>query len=65
MGSPIGITVANLYMEDFEIKAIDSALYPPRIWKNKFLEHISKMGPHIQFTTEDAKPDGSLPSWTQ
>ena len=29
--------------------------------KVKFLEHINNMEPHIQFTTEDAKPDGSLP----
>ena len=29
--------------------------------KEEFLEHISNMNPHIQFTTEDAKPDGSLP----
>ena len=76
MGSPISPIEANLYMEDFEIKAINSAEYPPRIWKRyvddtfvviesvrkeKFLEHINNMDPHIQFTTEDAKPDGSLP----
>ena len=29
--------------------------------KEKFPEHINNMDPHIQFTTEDAKPDGSLP----
>ena len=29
--------------------------------KEKFLEHINNMDPNIQFTTEDAKPDGSLP----
>ena len=29
--------------------------------KEKFLEQINNMDPHIQFTTEDAKPDGSLP----
>ena len=31
--SPISPIVANLYMADFEIKAISSAEYPPRIWK--------------------------------
>ena len=76
MGSPISPIVANLYMEDFEIKAINSAVYPPRIWKRfvdhtfvvidsarkmKFLECINSMDPQIQFTTEDAKTDGSLP----
>ena len=63
-------------MEDSEIKAISSAEYLPSCWKRyvddtfvvieaarkeKFLEHINNMDPHIQFTTEDAKPDGSLP----
>ena len=76
MGSPISPIVANLFMEDFEIKATNSAVDPPRIWKRfmddtfvvidsarkeNFLEHINNMDPHIQFTTEDAKPDGSLP----
>ena len=29
--------------------------------KEKFLEHINNIDPHNQFSTEDAKPDGSLP----
>ena len=29
--------------------------------KQEFLDHINNLDPHIQFTTEDAKPDGSLP----
>ena len=33
MGSPISPIVANCYMEDFEIKAINTAEHPPRIWK--------------------------------
>ena len=76
MGSPISPIVANFYMEDFEIKAISSAEYPPRIGKRyvddtfvvidsarkeKFLEHINNMDPYVQFTIEDANPDGSLP----
>ena len=75
MESPIGPIVANLYMEDFETKAINTAKYPPRIWKryvddtcvvidaakkDGFLEHIKSGDPHIQFTTEDAKTEGSM-----
>ena len=62
-------------MEDFETKAISSAVHPPSMWKRfvddtfvvmessrkeEFLDHINNMDPHIQFTTEDAKLDGSL-----
>ena len=76
IGSPISPFVANLYMGDFEIKAINTAEYPPRIWKRYvddtcviieaakkegFLEHINSIDSHIQFTTEDAKADGSIP----
>ena len=32
-GSPISPIVGNLYMEDFEIKAINIAKHPLRIWK--------------------------------
>ena len=76
MGSPTSPIVTNLFMEDLEIKAINSAVHPPRVWKrfvddtfvvidstrkDIFLEHINNMDPHIQYTTKDAKPDGSLP----
>ena len=75
MGSPISPIVANLFVEDFEIKAINTAEYPPSIWKRYvddtcviieatkkegFLEHISSIDPHIQFSTEDAKADGYI-----
>ena len=75
MGSPISPIVNNLYMEDFEITAINTAEHPPRIWKRfvddtfvviesarkeKFLEHINKMDPYIRFTLEDAKADGTI-----
>ena len=77
VGSPISPIVTNLYMENFETKAISSPVHPPHIWKRfvddtfvviklsrkeEFLDHINNLDPYIQFTTEDAKPDGSLPS---
>ena len=62
MGSPISPIVANLFMEDFETKAINAPEYPPRIWKRyvddtwvvidstkkeRFPEHINNIDPHI------------------
>ena len=33
MGSPISPIVANLYMEEFDTKAIKSAPQPPHFWR--------------------------------
>ena len=75
MGSAISLIVDNLFMEDFEVKAINTAQNPPKMWKRyvdntcvildsarkeEFLQHINSVDPHIQFTVEDAKPDGSI-----
>ena len=78
MGYPISLIVSSLYTEDFEIKAINTAEHPARIWKRhvddtfvviestkkeKFLQHINKMDPNIQFRTEEARTDGPSLSW--
>ena len=77
MGSPISPIVANLYMESFEVEAIRSAPHPLYLWKrfvddtltiiessqkNEFLKHINSIDKHIQFTAEDQRSDGAMPS---
>ena len=76
MGSPISLIVANLYMEDLETKAIQSAQNPPSFWRRfvdntltiikssqieSFLSHLNSIDHHIQFTKEESRPDGSMP----
>ena len=76
MGSPVSTTVANLFMEEFEIKAINSAPCPPRLWlryvdntsliqkaehSKHFLYHINSINLHIQFTQETADHQGFIP----
>ena len=68
--------VANVYMESFEQRAITAAVNPPRLWKRyiddtfvilqqshkeEFLQHINSADPTIIFTTEETRPDGSMP----
>ena len=69
---PTSPIVSNLFMEEFESKAISTAPNPPKLWlryvddtfviqkaeySKQFLHHISSIDPHIQFTTED--PDSN------
>ena len=76
MGSSISPIVANLYMENFEVETIRSALHPPYLWKrfvddaftiiessykNEFLEYINSIDENIQFTAEDQRKDGAMP----
>ena len=75
MGSLVSPIVANIYMEAFEHRAINTALNPPGIWrryvddtflaqqqshKEEFFQHINTVDPSIQFTVEEARPDGSI-----
>ena len=77
--SPISHVVANLYMEEIEIKAPNTAPHPPSLWrrfvgntfvviqsahKNSFMEYINSIDQSIQFTIEDHRIDGSMPFWT-
>ena len=63
-------------MKTFQLRAINTALNPPRIWrryvddtfvvqqeshKDEFFQHINKMDTSIQFTVEEAGPDASIP----
>ena len=76
MGSPISPIVANLFMEDLDIKAINASPCHPSLWKryvddtftiiktahrSSFLEHINSIDPNIQFSSEDSRRDGSMP----
>ena len=76
MGSPISPIVANLYMESFELRALNTSPNPPLMWKRfvddtfvimmkdhkeEFLTHLNSVDSNIWFTTEELRPDGSLP----
>ena len=76
MGSPISPIVANLFMESFEIRALQSSLNPPSLWKRfvddtfvimkkahreEFWAHLNSVDKNIQFTAEEPGPEGSLP----
>ena len=76
MGSPLSPIVANLYMENFEMRALNTAPLPPLMWKRfvddtcviikaaqqqSFLKHINSIDKNIQFTSEEPRPDGAIP----
>ena len=76
MGSPISPIVANLYMEDFEMRALNTAPQPPLMWKRyvddtcviikaaqqqSFLNHINSIDKNIQITSEEPRTCESIP----
>ena len=67
MGSPISPLIANIFMEEFEFKALSSVPQAPSLWlrfvddifvinkaehSQDLLHHINNQDPHIQFTVE-------------
>ena len=74
MGSPVSPTIANLYMELFEERALNTAPHPPDLWLRyvddtftkiheyyveEFTRHINSIDPNIILITEPESP-----SWT-
>ena len=75
MGSPVSPVVANLKMEDFEVKALASAVHAPQVWFRyvddtftvlqeyfieEFTDHINSLDSNIKFTIEEEQ-EGKLP----
>ena len=75
MGSRISPLTANLFMEEFEVKALITAPHP-HLWlrfvvdtlvihktehSKHLLQHINSQDPNIQFTVEEPGTDGSIP----
>ena len=75
MGSPISPLIANIFMEEFEVKTFPPSPTPPSLWlrfvddtfvinkaehSQELLQHINSQDPHIQFTVEPTQQD-SLP----
>ena len=76
MGSPISPLIANLFKEEFEVKALNSCPHPPSLWvrfvddtyvitkaehSQPLLQHINNQDPHIQFTVDEPTQHGTLP----
>ena len=64
-------------MEAFEVQALNTASHPPSLWKrcvndtfvviqyahkDSFIEHVNSFDDRLQFTMEDCRSDGSMPS---
>ena len=62
MGSPISPIVANLYMENFEMKALQSSPNPPSLW-NRFIDDtfvIMKKAHKEEFLTHINSGDSNI-----
>ena len=75
MGSPTSPLIANLFMGEFEVKALSTCPHPPSLSLRfvddtfvitkaehcqELLHHINSQDPYIQFTVEPTQ-QGSLP----
>ena len=75
-GSPLSPIVANIFMENFETKALETAPHPPSLWKRfvddtfviletehkeEIFNHINSIEEKIKFTAETTKAYGSIP----
>ena len=76
MVSPLRPVIANLFMEEFETRALSSFHNQPSIWlrfvddtfvthkaehAQQFLAHLNSLDPNIQFTLESPDQQGCLP----
>ena len=76
MGSPISPIVSNIFMDDFENRALATSPCTPKIWKRFVddaftvirkdqkevsLDCLNSIHNNIQFTSEDPNEDGSIP----
>ena len=76
MVSPLSPIVANIYMDHFETKALETAPHSPSLWKRfvddtfvildtthkeEFFQYINGIEEKIQFTAENTRAYGSLP----
>ena len=76
MDSSLSPIVANIFMECFETKALETAPHPPGLWKifvddtfiiierrykEEFSQHINSIDKNIQFTAENTREDRPMP----
>ena len=76
VGFPVSPIVANLYMDNFAKKVINSASTPPRLYMRyvddtfviqredqmqRFLNLINNIDPAVKFTVEDNQENGTIP----